>query len=110
MSPEASQPTYHQGMRSVPTDTVDACADLLPFHLLVEKVIHRAATQLAALPSSHPLAKHVQKATGRFIKQHRALVHEVLHAFDIWPANFEKIKPVRCDSKWEPSFKTCIAG
>jgi len=27
-------------LRSMPTDTLDACSDLLPFHLLVEKVMH----------------------------------------------------------------------
>jgi len=97
-------------MRSAPTDAVNACADLLLFHLLVEKVIHRASTWLTMLPSSHPLAKHVEKAAGKFIKWHRAPVHEVMHTFDIWPADFEKIKPVRCDLKWEPGLKMCIAG
>jgi len=27
-------------LSSMPTDTLDACLDLLPFHLLVEKVTH----------------------------------------------------------------------
>jgi len=82
----------------------------LPFHLLVEKVVHCATTWLAMLPSSHPLAKHVQRATGRFVKHHRAPAHEVLHAFNIQPADFERIKPVRCDSKWEPGLKVCRPG
>jgi len=41
-------------LRSAPTDIIDACADLLPFHLLVEKLIYWAATRLMMLPQAHP--------------------------------------------------------
>jgi len=70
-------------MRSAPTDAVDTCTDLLPFHLLVKKLVCCAATRLAMLPQSHPLAKHTNKAAGRYVKRHRAPLHEVLHAFEI---------------------------
>src|SRR5882724_13497470 len=46
-------------MRSAPTDAINACADLAPFHLLVENLNYTAATRMATLPQSHPLAKHI---------------------------------------------------
>ena len=80
-------------LRSTLTDTIDACTDILPFHLLVEKITHRAATRLATLPQSHPLERHVARVENRYVKHHRALVHEILHAFGIHPAEYESIKP-----------------
>jgi len=55
-------------LKSAPTDAIDACADLFPFHLLVEIVTHKAATRLATLPDSHLLNKHVKKVVGRYVK------------------------------------------
>jgi|SRR5882724_4040369 len=51
-------------LRSAPTDDIDACADLLLFHLLVEKVVNQAATWLASLPNSHPMARQVCRSLG----------------------------------------------
>ena len=48
-----------RALKSAPTDTIDACMDLLPFHLLVEK---------ATLPDSHLLNKHMKKVVSRYIK------------------------------------------
>jgi len=31
-------------LKSAPTDAIDACVDLFPFHLLVEKATHQATT------------------------------------------------------------------
>jgi len=45
-------------MKSAPKDVIDACADLLPFQLLVSKVVHHAATRLASLPTSASKAHH----------------------------------------------------
>jgi len=95
-------------MKSVPTDAVDAGADLLPSQLLVNKVTHHAATQLATLPSTHPLAKHMQKVAGRYVKCHKSPVHDILHAFDIQPSAFKKVQPTRCGSKWEPGAKVWV--
>jgi len=55
-------------LRSAPMGMIDACADLLPFLLLINKVTHRAAMRLAILPSSHPLTRHIGRAAGRYIK------------------------------------------
>jgi len=37
-------------MRSAPTDAIDACMDILPFPLLVERIVFQAASRLATLP------------------------------------------------------------
>ena len=37
-------------------------------------------------------------------------MHEILHVFNIQPAEFEKIRPIRCNLKWEPRLKMCIPG
>ena len=70
-------------LRSAPTDEIDACADMLPFNLLVERLTHKAATRLATLPRSHPLAKHVDRAASIYVKAHRVPLHEVMHAFNV---------------------------
>jgi len=80
-------------LRSTLTDMIDACVDMIPFHLLVKKITHRAATRLATLPWSHPLESHVTWAANRYVKHHRAPIHEILHTFRIHPAKFESIKP-----------------
>jgi len=95
-------------MKSAPTDVIDACADLLPFHLLVEKTIYCAATRLAALTHMHLLSKHIKKAPARYVKKHRGPLHEVMHAFKIRPDDYENISLVRQGPKWEPWFCTCI--
>src|SRR5882724_6314668 len=66
------QATLHitGALRSAPTDAIDACADVLPFNLLVKSLTHKAATRLATLPWSHPLAKHVDWAASRYVKAH----------------------------------------
>jgi len=55
------QETLHitGALRSVPTDVIDACTDMIPFHFLVERLMHRATTRLVTLPLSHPLVKHI---------------------------------------------------
>jgi len=45
---------------------------------------------------------HVLKAAGRYVKRHRAPIHEVSRAFSIRPKDFEDINPVRFGQKWSP--------
>jgi len=75
-------------LRSAPTDTVDACADILPFHLLVRRLLFHAATRIATLPSTHPLFKHINRVAERYVKNHRAPIHETLWVLSIPPAKF----------------------
>ena len=49
------------GLRSSPTDSLDVHANLLPFHLMVDKARFQAALRLATLPTSHPLHKPVNQ-------------------------------------------------
>jgi len=55
------QVTLHitRALRSAPTDVVNACTDVLPFHLCVKKLTYRATSKLVTLPQSHPLEKHI---------------------------------------------------
>jgi len=89
------QVTLHitRALRSTPTDAIDACPDIMPFHILVEKLTHRATTRLATLPNCHPLAKHTVRVANRYVKQHRAPLHKILHTFKIHPNKFESIRP-----------------
>ena len=74
-------------LRSAPMDAIDVCMDVMPFHLLVEKLMYRAATRLATLPSCHPLAKHTVHVVNRYVRQHRAPLHKILHALEFTPMN-----------------------
>ena len=91
-------------MRSAPTDTIDACMDILPFPLLVEKIMFRATSRLATLPRSHPLEKHIRRAATRYVSHHRSPANEMLHAFRIHPIDFETIILSKHRPKWAPSF------
>ena len=55
---------------------------------------------LVMLPDSHALAKHVQRASNRYVRCHRAPLHEVMHAFDLQLKEYEKIRPMWFGSKW----------
>ena len=50
------------GLCTSPNDALDMHANLLPFHLMVDKVRFQAALRLATLPTSHPLNKAVNQA------------------------------------------------
>src|SRR5882724_11275674 len=95
-------------MRSAPMDAIDACADLVPFHLLVQSLNYRAATIMVTLPRSHPLAKHIDHTANRYIKSHRAPLHEVMHAAQVRPAVFKSIKPCKEGPKDRLNVMICI--
>jgi len=55
-------------MKTTATDAVEVMANLLPFHLLVNKHCHWAAIRLATLPSPHPptqTSRKCSKQTGQ---------------------------------------------
>src|SRR5882724_10080270 len=97
-------------LRSTPTDTIDACADMLPFHLLVEKLTYNVAMRLVTLPQSHPLGRHMAQAARRYVKSHHAPLHEIMHAFKLNPADFESIKPCTGGIKDDHTFTIHILG
>ena len=50
------------GLHTSLNDLLDMHANLLLFHLLVDKVQYQAVLRLATLPSMHPLHKPVNQA------------------------------------------------
>jgi len=95
-------------LRTAPMDSLDAHADLLPFPLLVEKLLHRVATRIATLPKTHPLATHANKAARKYVKRHRAPLHELLHSNKIDPNEYEVIRPIRPSPKQSPRYSIQI--
>jgi len=93
-------------MHTSPTYSIDSHTDLLPFPLLVKKLVNRVAVRLATLPTSHPLAKHVVIVGRRYIKQHWAPLHEVLHACGMWVSKYKENTPVCMGPKWKPGFQS----
>ena len=82
------------GMRTSPHDTAEVHANLLPFHLLVDKVRHAAAIRMATLPQTHPLYKPVRDAASRLVKTHPTPLHDLMHRYNIKPENMETIEAV----------------
>ncbi|KAF8624261.1 hypothetical protein AX17_007179 [Amanita inopinata Kibby_2008] len=69
--------------------TLNAMANLLPFHLLVDAVRQRAAIRLAMLNAGHPLKLWVTKAATRYIMRHPAPLHELMFTYSIQPKRME---------------------
>ena len=97
-------------MPTTENDTLDAHANLLQFHLLVSKIIHRAATRLVCIPDMHHLAPQVWKAATWYVKKHCTPLHEIIHTYDLKPSQMEKIEAVVLGPKWLPAYKTHIAS
>ena len=100
--------TITGAMKTTANDTLDVHANLLPLHLLISKIIHRAATCLACLPDNHPLSKHVLKASKKYVKKHRTPLHEIIHTYRLKLKEMEKIETTVMGPKWQPSFNICI--
>jgi hypothetical protein len=96
-------------MRTTATDILDVMANLIPFHLLVDKHRQRAALHLASLPPAHPLHKLVANAAARLVKRHPTPLHDLMHTFNIKPQVMETIAVVRHNTRWKPGIKILIA-
>ena len=92
-------------MRSMATDVLEVHANLLPFHLLVDKLCFQATAHLCTLPRTHPLSPHITRASSQYVKSHRPALHELFGVYGQWvsPKTMEKIKLVRHDPRWRPS-------
>ena len=97
------------GMHTSPMDMLDIHANLLLFHLLVDKVWFQVALHLATLPVTHPLHNPVKQAANQFIKKHHTPLHEMMHIFKLKPGLMEKFSTVRQGPKWKPKVRLCIA-
>ena len=77
------------GLRTSPTDTLCAHADILPVHLELDKACHRAAVRMATLPHPHPITKLYQKASKQNVKRHKSPIHNLAAAFEVAHKEYE---------------------
>jgi hypothetical protein len=96
-------------MRTTPTDTLDALANLLPIHMLVDKHCHRAGLRLATLPKCHPLYTPVIMAAKHPNITHASPLHRLMDMYKIQPERMEKIDSARQSNKWTSPFTITIA-
>ena len=81
------------GLRTTPTDVLDLHAYVMPLHLEINKICHRAASRIATLPPSHPLHKPVRLSSNPRIKHHRSPLHQLMQTYDMKPQEMETISP-----------------
>jgi len=93
-------------MRTTATDVLDAHAALLPFQLVIKKLLYRETIRMATLPRTHPMHKVFLRAANCYVRKHRSPLHELGHAFDIHPDQFETIPSFRHTARWRPALKT----
>jgi ribonuclease HI len=79
------------GLRSSPTDALNASAFLLPAPSIISKLCHRAFTRMAMLPKEHPLYKPVNRKKTRTTKRHRGPIHNLARTYNLDVRNVEKI-------------------
>jgi hypothetical protein len=79
------------GLRTSPTDALDAHAFILPLHLETEKHLYRAAVHIATLAPQHLLHKPARKCANGTVKRHRSTLHELMQAFKIKPCLLEML-------------------
>ena len=100
------------GLRTSPTDALDAATYLIPVPLLVDKVCHQAAIRLATLPKSHPLHRIANHKTSGKIKCHKSPMNSLLAAYRFDPKRVEKTLATARDPmlQGELPFITSIAN
>jgi ribonuclease HI len=91
------------GLRTTPTDTLDAHASLLPMEGRVSKFCHSAITRMATLLREHPLYKPVKRSAKGNIRRHCSPLHTLAGVFGINPEDSEKIPPVHIHPKEQGS-------
>ena len=71
------------GLRTSPTDALDAVAFMLPLKSAVDKWCHRAMTRLATLPCTHPLHRIIaRKSTGK-TRKHKSPLNSLVSAYNL---------------------------
>ena len=100
------------GLRTSPTDALDACAYTFPAEKLIEKWCYNAALRLTSLPPEHPLHKPIKASANRNIKKHRAPLHNLMQTYKLSPDTMAKIhtaaqNPLKTSS---PPFRVSIAS
>ena len=100
------------GLRTSPTDALDASTFLLPVPLTIDKWQHRALVRMAMLPKEHPLYKTVTNKNMGKVKRHKSPLSTLLATYRYELRNFEKIPATARDpsQKGKLPFKTHIAA
>ncbi|KAF8269089.1 hypothetical protein EI94DRAFT_1442935, partial [Lactarius quietus] len=83
--------TITGGLRTSPTDTLDARAFILLLHLEIEKHLFRAAICIVTLPPQYPLHKPAKTCASKYMKRHRSTPHDLMQMFDIKPNTLETL-------------------
>lgn len=101
-------------LRTTPTVTLNAVADMLPAQQLINKHCQRATLRLATIPKTHPLYEAVRRTSRRATKGGKrkylpSPLDKLLEAYPLEVEKIETILPVRLTPKFQPDFKTRIA-
>ena len=96
------------GLRTTPTDSLDAHAALSPIELRVEKTCFNAIKWMATLPHKHLLHSLVKRSAKGRIKRHHPPIHTLTNIFGINSTDFEKIPLVRIHPSKRGSRETHI--
>ena len=81
------------GLRTTPTNILDLHAHIMPLHLEIDKICHRAASRIATLPPSHPLYKPARLSSNPRTKRHRSPLHQLMQTYNAKPQDTETISP-----------------
>jgi len=96
------------GMKSTPTDLLDAHAGLFPMELTLLRICHRNTVRLCTLPASHPLHEITRRAYRTCHKKHQGPINYALQIFELNPRKIETIAPDTTAPMYTPHFKTSI--
>src|ERR1700761_4911844 len=77
-----------------------------PCCTLIKKLLYCKTVRMATLPCTHPMHKGFLRAADCYVKKHWSPLHELAHAFDIHPDQFETIPSFRHTARWRPALKT----
>jgi ribonuclease HI len=87
------------GLRTSPTDTLDAISYLLPAELTIYRFCRGALARLMTLPADHPLHTSVKSNLAHSVVHHRAPLHNLRLLYDQDPRKIEKIPSTTRDPK-----------
>src|SRR6266446_4556005 len=93
------------GMKSMPTDLLNAHTGLHPIELTLLRICHRATIRLCTLPTSHPLHAVTQSAFRSPPQKHHEPISYALQIFELNPHKFEMIAPNTTPPTYTPKFR-----
>ena len=85
------------GLRSSPTDALNASTHLMPMPSTISKWCHRAYTRMVMFPKEHPLFKPVNWKVTSSTKRHRGPIHNLARTYGIKTRAVKKIPTSACN-------------